>query len=156
METGKATEVLKRVGTIAVKGYKDTLRKYKKYATKKTHDSIEYEISINDKELSVKIFAAKSLIYIEFGRRKGAKLPVQKVNGSFELVPELKEWVKAVGYGGSHYYLAKIISERGIKAIPITDIVIQTIEKEIQEIMIDWFKIETVNKMISTVKRNFQ
>lgn len=130
---------LESAGEILVDLYKNTLVQNRKFATKKTHRSIEYKIIISPTEIKIQILSNISLLFIEKGRRKGAKLPVKKVGGKFELVDELKEWVKAVGYGGSHYVLAKRISERGIKGTPITAIVIAKLGNKLDKLISEYF-----------------
>ena len=127
--------VLNRIGTLFVDEYQQTLVKARKVATRKTIISIDYELTITSTFVKVTITADKSLLFIEKGRRKGAKRPVKKVGDKFELVEPLQEWVRAVGYTGSEYLLAKGISERGIEPTKITEIVVERIDKELRELL---------------------
>lgn len=136
IEDGKV--VGRDVGDLIVTVYQDVLEASKKVATRKTYRSIRYEVEVSIEKISIKIYASESLVFIEKGRRKGAKLPVQKVNGKFELVDELKDWVVAVNYTGSHYILAKRISERGIIGVPITAQVIERIGEKIDSLLKDY------------------
>lgn len=126
---------LKQTGEILVSSIKETLKLFRKVATRKTIRSVRYEVEIGNGKATVTVWAEKSYQYILSGRRKGAKRPVRKVGNKFVLVQELLEWTKAVNYTGSHYLLAKGISERGIKGVPITKIALGKVEKEVIEII---------------------
>lgn len=131
---------LTKTGEVIVESVKDTLRLFRKVATRKTIRSIRYEVSIKEGIATVSIWAIEEYRYILSGRRKGAKRPVRKVGNKFVLVENLLEWTKAVNYTGSHYLLAKGISERGIKGIPITKIALQKVEKEIEQIITEYMR----------------
>lgn len=141
-----------KVGILYVDEYKGVLTDYKKVATARTIRSISYEIIIRSNGVRIKIQADKGLFFIESGRKKGGKLPVRKTADGFELFPRLQEWVEAVGYGGSHYLLAKGISERGIKGIPITEIVLQQIAQEVDRLVVNIVREEVVQNLIRELK----
>lgn len=131
--------IANKIGDLLKKAYQLVLLENKKFATKKTFNSIEYEFEVLTTGIKVSIYAAESLVFIESGRRRGAKLPVQKTPNGFELVFELQEWVDEVGYTGSHFYLAKLISERGIKGVPITDLVLKKIADDLDELVLSLY-----------------
>lgn len=141
------------IGIFTQEAFKEELIRNKKFATRKTVNSIEYEVIINANSISVKIFSNISLVFIESGRRKGAKLPVKKTANGFELVDELKEWVEAVNFTGSYFLLARKISERGIKGVPITDLVLQRIGKDIDRMFVEMFKDIAVSTLVRQMKK---
>lgn len=143
------------IGIFVQKAYRDELLRNRKFATRKTYNSIDYEIEITHRQIRIVITANQSLLFIESGRRRGAKLPVKNVGGRFELVDELQEWVEAVNYTGSHYLLARGISLRGIKGVPITDMVLKRISKDIDQMFVDIFKELAVNALVRQTKRIF-
>lgn len=116
-----------------VREYKLVLLENRKVATAKTFQSIRGESSTTENKAIARIYARESLTFIQSGRRPGAKLPVQRTADGFELVPLLQEWVRAVGFTGNYYLLARKIAERGIKAVPITAIVLERTRTEILE-----------------------
>jgi len=121
------------VSGILRRAYQDTLLQNKKVVTRKTYNSIEVDWRVENGVMRQTVSARESLLFIIKGRRPGAKLPVKKTEKGFELVDELAEWVVAVGFGGSHYLLARKIARDGIKGVPITDMALQQIKREIAD-----------------------
>lgn len=133
--------------------YRDELRRNRKYVTRKTYNSIDYEIEIKDGCIRIGIYANESLLFIESGRRKGAKLPVKKTVNGFELVDELQEWVEAVRFTGSYYLLARAISKKGIKGVPITDLVLQRIGADVDRMLFDLLKDLATTTLVNLTKK---
>ncbi len=141
-----------KVGTLYVEAYQDVLSEYRKVATGKTIKSISYRITLLPNGVNIKIQADKGLFFIQTGRRKGAKLPVRKTATGFELFPQLQEWVEAVGYTGSHYLLARSISEKGIKGIPITEIVIQQLAQQVNALILQTIGQHAMQNLVREVR----
>lgn len=146
---------LRKTGELLVDTIKGQLVDARKVATKRTINSIQYEIAIQGDNIKITITADKSLLFIESGRRKGAKLPVKNVNGKFELVDRLQEWVDAVGYTGSHYLLAKGISERGIKPTNIINAAVDKISDEISDLLAEYAATNAIDLIGSQVNKLF-
>lgn len=106
-------------------GYREVLKKYKKVATGRTIRSIEPGHRITETGFVAYVEANIGLFYIQSGRRKGAKLPMEKRGGSWYLKPRLELWKQAVNFGGPDFLLARAISRKGIKGIDITGEVIE-------------------------------
>lgn len=149
-------QIGQEVINILLEEYRTTLIQYKKVATRKTIQSLRGDQDATTNKVIIKINANESLFFIISGRRKGAKLPVRKVNGQFELVPELREWKVAVGYRGADYILAKGISERGIKGIPITSIVLEKVQDRINELILRRFAVIVRDQAINQIKTGFR
>lgn len=136
--------------------YRTTLIQNKKVATRKTIESLRGDQDATENRIILKINANESLLFIISGRRKGAKLPVRKVSGRFELVPELREWKIAVGYRGADYILAKGISERGIEGIDITAMVIEKTRNKINELILKRFAAMVRDQAVDQIKTGFR
>lgn len=118
-------QAMTETANVTKSAFETILQSKKKVATRKTINSLEIETT----PYGFQVKSNKSLLFIERGRKKGAKRPVYKSGGVFKLFPDLEEWKVAVDYQGSDYMLAKGISERGIPATPILDPVSQMVEK---------------------------
>ena len=149
-------QIGQEVLTILLNEYRETLTQYKKVATRKTIESLRGEQDATTNRIILKVTANESLFFIISGRRKGARLPVRKVGDKFELVTELQEWKVAVGYRGADYILAKGISERGIKGIPITSIVLQNKKQKILELITRRFADISQEALVNTIKTGFR
>ena len=149
-------QVGQEVISILLSEYRETLIQYKKVATRKTIESLIGDQDVTTNSLVIKIRARESLFFIISGRRKGAKLPVRKVNGRFELVPELREWKIAVGYRGSDYVLARGISERGIRGVPITSIVLKNVQDKVNELILRRFAAIVQEETVERIKTGFK
>lgn len=142
--------------SILVGEYRSTLLRFRKVATRKTFESIAGESDVTTNEVVIKIKANESLLFIISGRRKGAKLPVRKVGDRFELFPDLQEWKVAVGFKGNDYILARAISEKGIKGIPITDMVLEAVQDEITRLITERLARATLNNIANEIRQSFR
>lgn len=126
-------ELVNEVSMIMEDNLKDILLKYRKFATKKTYSSVRSEDDTTENRAVIRLLALESLRFIVSGRRPGAKLPVRKTGDGFELVPELKEWVKAVGFTGHYFLLARSIARKGVKGVPIVELMIEKSRPQIMD-----------------------
>jgi len=130
------------------------LRKYRKVVTGRTIRSLETESERGPTSHSVDLYADKSWLFIEKGKRANTKLPV--IGGTFELVPELKAWKAAVGFGGSDYMLARAIARKPRKGIPLTDDLLREVSPKLEEVYADFVDDQIFDYTVSRVKRMFQ
>lgn len=108
------------IANILANGYRDVLTRKGKVATRRTINSITPGQRIRSEGVTAYIIADRGLFFIQSGKRANTKLPVRKVSGGFELVPRLKEWSDAVGFGGSDFMLARAIAKKSRAGIDIT------------------------------------
>lgn len=59
----------------------------------------------------IPVTGAGGFPWITKNKPPNTKLPVRKVGSGFELVPELKNWKAATGFGGSDFQLARSIAK---------------------------------------------
>lgn len=145
-----------RIITLLVDEYQAVLLENRKFATRKTYNSIRGDRTTTSNRSVIRIYADKALDFIISGRRPGARLPVVKVGDKFELVPELKEWVRAVGFQGPPYLLARKIAERGIKGVPITAIVLQRTEQKIRDMIGEFYAEQMRRQIVEDIRISFK
>lgn len=137
------------IGQIVVEATEKSLFEFGKVVTRKTIDSLRFEVELNDSELIIKLIARDSFLFIMTGRRPGGKLPVENVGGQWRLKPDLEAWKKAVGYLGADYVLAKSIADKGIPPTPVLSRVQEIIEAPIKN-AITAFVGKEISKNIAT------
>jgi len=149
-------EMVREISVILEDELKGILVQYKKLATKKTYNSVRPESDVTINRANIKVFALESLQFIVSGRRPGAKLPVRKNGDQFELVPELQEWVRAVSFTGSYFLLARSIARRGIKGIPVVDLMMEKARPKIMDVIrirtIDAARIKIIKNLRLSIK----
>lgn len=136
--------------------YRDTLTQRGKVVTGQTIDSLEVDFELLGTDYRFVVSADKSLLFIQTGRRKGAKYPMKKVNGEFVLVDRLKLWKDTVGFNGPDFILARSIVIKGIKGVPITDIVIERFRDELQRLARTYLIPDYTEQLKERVKTVFE
>lgn len=68
---------------------------------------------------NVGVIGSEGLPWIVKGKPANTRYPMRRVGDKFELVPSLKNWKRAVGFGGSDFLLARSIAENPRKPIDI-------------------------------------
>jgi hypothetical protein len=117
-----ATQIL----DVLIEEYQFALEKYSKIATRETINSLGGIKELNTNELTIKITSAVSLLYIEFGRRAGAKMPPQ---GS------LDDWYAAKGIDPKlDFVIRRAIAKKGIKPTPIGQYVLDASRPRLEAI----------------------
>ena len=113
------TEITK-ISNDVKRGIEQELRIKRKVVTKKTTNSLKASSDISDlSQLTAEVTTGKSLQYIIRGRNPNGKFPVQKVNGKFELFPDLAKWKRTLNLKMPDYMLSRKIARDGIKPTPI-------------------------------------
>lgn len=98
-----------------------SLQKNNKVVTGRTAKSVDAKtvfsssISVAD----INVFGGGGFPFITQNKPPNTNLPVRKVGSGFELVPELKSWKAAVGFGGSDFLLARSIAKNPRAAVDI-------------------------------------
>lgn len=96
------------------------LRQNKKIVTARTARSVRAETIVEGPAvISVNSIGSGGLPFIISGKRPNTKLPVRKIGNSFELVPELKDWAKTVGFSGPDFVLAREIAKNARRPVDI-------------------------------------
>ena len=117
---------MRQHGTNAVHVFRKTLVKHGKKATSHTASSIRYESDLKGAIASYRIYADVSIIYINQGRPKGAKMPPSIFSRKGR---RLDLWFGAKGIPrnkSTDYLIRRKIARDGIKPIPVID---QSIEE---------------------------
>jgi hypothetical protein len=130
---------LRQQGSNSVHTFRQTLAQHGKKATGYTGASIRYESGLKGTMAYYKIYADVSIIYINQGRPKGAKMPPSIFSRKGR---QLNLWFGAKGIPRNKqtdFLVRRAIKRRGIKPVPVIE---QSIEK-IKELPVEQMK-ETV------------
>ena len=125
-------DAMKRIVSNAEEEIKLELQRSGKVATGKTISSINRKYIITDLAIEGQIFSDKSINYIIYGRRPGAKMAPQ---GS------LDEWLKSRSIPlSADFAIRKSIAENGIKPTPILERATKKAEVENKRIANDYLR----------------
>lgn len=110
---GTLTDILTEMTVEIRDKYRQKLLKGDKMAKGTLHDNIEPNIDVNDISFTASLILPKHWVYVEKGRRKGAKQPPRDA---------IEQWIidKGIHYGderrlkGLAYYMARKIAKEGI------------------------------------------
>lgn len=137
-------ELAKQILAVYIKYYEIVLNEKGKIATRKTIESLTGDIKTGLTDINVKVITAVSLLYIEFGRRAGAKMPP---SGS------LDDWYAAVGIDPKlDYVIRRSIARKGIKPTPITQPVIDAAQGEIDELVGRYMELGIVGDLVTNIQ----
>lgn len=108
---GTLTDVLTRMALEIRENYRQRLLRDDKTATGRLHDYQEPDVRVTDIDYSVAMTLPRHWAYVEYGRRKGAKMPP---------VDAISQWIKDKGIpykrlDGLAWYIAKSIQKNGIE-----------------------------------------
>lgn len=131
----------KKISLAWIEEYEIALRKFSKIATRETIDGLFSDLDVGVSQLNVKVLAPVTLLYIEFGRRAGAKMPPE---GS------LDKWYEAKGIDKKYdFVIRRAIARRGIKPTPITETVLQAVRPRFEAIYQEFMTVDMV-KVLTT------
>jgi hypothetical protein len=97
------------------------LQRNNKVVTGQTAKSVKGTTSLDSSRsiANIGVLGGGGLPFIIKDKPPNTKLPLRKVGDSFELVPSLKAWKRAVGFAGSDFLLARAIAKNPRPAIDI-------------------------------------
>jgi len=141
-------ELAKQILAVYIKWYEIILDEKGKIATRETIESLTGDIKTGLTDINVKVITAVSLLYIEFGRRAGAKMPP---SGS------LDDWYAAVGIDPKlDYVIRRYIARKGIKPTPITQPVIDAAQSEIDELIGRYIELGVVGDLVTKIQQLYR
>jgi hypothetical protein len=141
----RTINILRQQGSNAVHTFRQTLLKHGKKATGYTSASIRYETSLKGGIATYKVFADESIVYINQGRPKDAKMPPSIFSRKGR---RLNLWFGARGIPrnrSTDYLVRRAIKRRGIKAVPVIDEGIEQIEELAKEQLIQAAREDILN-----------
>jgi hypothetical protein len=113
------------IGTIIRGAIRERLTFTKKVVTRKTIGSIKTERILSSASRGIfirHVTGAKSFIFVQMGRRAGAKMPVYKKGNKFVPFPELAAWFRKLGIPKERWFLImRAIARRGIRPTDVRD-----------------------------------
>ena len=137
-------EILK----VYIKYYERVLDQKGKIATRETIESLTGQTKVSLNDVNVKVIAAVSLLYIEFGRRAGAKMPPSG---------RLDDWYAAKGIDPKlDFVIRRAIARRGIKPTPITQPVIDAARLEVNELISNFARTGLVGDFVTNIQQIYR
>lgn len=108
---GTLTDILTEMAVEIRNVYRQKLLKGDKIAKGTLHDNLETDVNVTDIDFNVFMTLPKHWLYVEKGRRKGAKMPP---------VEPIEQWIKDKGIpydkiNSLAWYISKSISKNGIE-----------------------------------------
>lgn len=144
---------LRQTGSDWVSTFRKTLIKHDKKATGFTSASIRYESIIKGSMVTNTIYANRSLLHINQGRPKGAKMPPSIFSRRGR---RLNLWFGARGIPrnrSTDYLVRRAIKRRGIEPVPVIEGSIEQIEELSKEKLKEVVKLDLLDMGYSKFKK---